>query len=201
MLDLGGRRGGLAPARGLDDVGVVVGELERRGALLGDVLERADRRADAQQQPDDAPAQPQRLGDAARQAPLQRARRSTGRPSGTISGPSAGGASRVSGKSSEPARRMQLRAVDVDDVQRDGDARGAAGLGHELIGDQVRRDLVEDVGDLERERLGAAEAAGRLVRERGQLPRRLARGAGLARRRSACSARAARRASRVAKWR
>ena len=60
----------------------------------------------------------------------------------------------------------ELRAVDVDDVQRDGDARGAAGLGHELIGDEVGRHLVENVGDLERERLGAPEAAGRLIGKR-----------------------------------
>ena len=54
----------------------------------------------------------------------------------------------------------ELRAIDVDDVQRDGDARGAPGLGHELVGDQVRRHLVEDVRDLERERPGAPEAPG-----------------------------------------
>ena len=65
-----------------------------------------ERRADAQQQAGDAPAQPERLSDAARQLLLAAARRTPGRPSGTISGPSAGGASSRSGKSSEPASRI-----------------------------------------------------------------------------------------------
>ena len=163
-------------------------------------VQRDDRRADAQQQPDDAPAQPQGHGDAARQATLQRLveRR---QPLGHDLGPQR--RRRVEGLGEVLGAREpdELRAVDVDDVQRDGDARGATGLGHELIGDEVGRDLVEDVGDLERERLGAPEAAGRLIRERGQPPRRLAARGRRSRSSSASSARAADSASRVAKWR
>ena len=50
-----------------------------------------------------------------------------------------------------------MRSVDVDDVQRDCDAGDAPGLGHELIGDQMRRDLIEDPGDLECQRPAAAQ--------------------------------------------
>src|SRR4051794_24040567 len=55
-------------AGGLDEVGVAVGELEGRGALRRDVLERARRRADADEEPQHAAAQPQRLGVAPREA-------------------------------------------------------------------------------------------------------------------------------------
>ena len=50
-----------------------------------------------------------------------------------------------------------MRSVDVDDVQRDCDPGDAPGLGHELIGDQMRRDLIEDPGDLECQRPAAAQ--------------------------------------------
>ena len=73
----------------------------------------------------------------------------------------------------------ELRAVDVDDVQGDGDAGGAPRLGHQLVGDEVRRHLVEDVGDLERERLGASQAAGRLIGERREPTRGLWLGRGV----------------------
>ena len=200
VLDLGGGRRGLAPPRGLDDVGVVVGELERRGALLGDVLQRDDRRADAEQQPDDAPAQPQRHGDAARQATLERLveRR---QPLGHDLGPQRRRRVERLGEVLGARQADELRAIDVDDVQGDGDARGAARLGHELIGDEVGRHLVEDVGDLERERLGASEAAGRLIGEARPAARDgCCGGTGVAPS-SASSARAADSASRVAKWR
>ena len=158
VLDLGGGRGGLAPARGLDDVGVVVGQLERRGPLLGDVLQRRHRRPHAEQQADHAAAQPQRRGDAARQAapePLVERRQPLGHDLGSQR-------RRCLQRLGEVLRARQadeLRAVDVDDVQGDGDAGGAPRLGHQLVGDQVRRHLVEDVGDLEGERLGASQAA------------------------------------------
>jgi hypothetical protein len=56
----------------------------------------------------------------------------------------------------------QLGAVDVDHVQRDRHTRRAARLRNQLVGDEVGRNLVEDVGHLERQRTRAAEAAGRL---------------------------------------
>ena len=59
-----------------------------------------------------------------------------------------------------------MRAVDVDDVERDRHTRGAARLGYQLIGDQMRRHLVEDVRDLERERALATELPGRPQPER-----------------------------------
>ncbi len=48
------------------------------------------------------------------------------------------------------AQADELGAVDVDHVQGDGDAGGASCLGHQLVGDQVGRHLVEYVCDLER---------------------------------------------------
>src|SRR4051795_3683917 len=65
-VDLGASGRPLAGAGGLDEVGVAVGELEGRGALRRDVLQRARRRADADEQPQPAAAQPQRLRLAAR---------------------------------------------------------------------------------------------------------------------------------------
>jgi hypothetical protein len=61
-------------------------------------------------------------------------------------------------------------AVDVHDVQRDRDARGATGFGDELVGDQVRRYLVKDARDLERQRALAAQLPGGEERHRGRLP-------------------------------
>ena len=49
LLDLRGRGGGLSPTRGLDVIRVVVGQLQRRGALLGDVGQRRHRFAQTQQ--------------------------------------------------------------------------------------------------------------------------------------------------------
>ena len=74
-----------------------------------------------------------------------------GSPSGTISGPSAGGFSIRSGNSGGAREAQQMRAVDVDHVERDGDPGGAPRLGNELIGNQVRRHLVENPRDLERQ--------------------------------------------------
>src|SRR5581483_11757846 len=71
LLDLGGRGGGLAPSRRLDVVGVVVGELERRGTLPGDVREVAQRRSDAQQNRGDPAAKPEWLDEASRQLALE----------------------------------------------------------------------------------------------------------------------------------
>jgi hypothetical protein len=67
-----------------------------------------------------------------------------------------------------------VRAVDVDDVERDRHTRGPTRLRHELIGNQMRRHLVEDVRDLERERTLATELPGRPQpeRRRGQAIRR-----------------------------
>ena len=138
-----------------------------------------DRGADAEQQPDDAPAQPQRHGDAARQATLA-ALVERRQPLGHDLGPQRRRRVERLGEVLGAREADELRAIDVDDVQGDGDARGAPGLGHELIGDEVGRDLVENVGDLERERLGAPEAAGRLIGKRSQPLRRLLRGSGVA---------------------
>ena len=63
-----------------------------------------------------------------------------------------------------------MGAVDVNDVERDGDPGGATNLGDELIGNQMRRHLVQDPCDLERQRMIAAELAGSLKRHRGNLP-------------------------------
>ena len=52
-----------------------------------------------------------------------------------------------------PGELLQLRPVDVDEVERDrADTGEAPGLGHDLVAEQVRRHLVEDVGDAERRR-------------------------------------------------
>ncbi len=60
-----------------------------------------------------------------------------------------------------------MRPVDVDDVERDGDARRSPRLGHELIGDQVRWHLIEDAGHFERKRPVASKLSGRSERHRG----------------------------------
>ena len=57
-----------------------------------------------------------------------------------------------------------MRAVDVNDIERDRDPRRATRLGNELIGHQVRRHLIEDPRDLERQRDLTAELARSLKR-------------------------------------
>ncbi len=57
---------------------------------------------------------------------------------------------------------QQMRAVDVDDVQRDGDPGDATGLGDELLRDQVRRYIVQYPCDLECHRLLSAQLSGGL---------------------------------------
>jgi hypothetical protein len=171
LLDLGGGGRLLAPPGRLDEVRVVVGELECGGALLGDVVERRRRFPHAEQQPGDAPAQPERLADAAgeplaelllegRQAlgnDLRSERRRIGKELGKLL------------RAGEP---QEVRAVDVDDVQRDGDPAGAARLGDELVGHEVRRYLVEDVRDLQGEGAFAPQPSGRPERHRGHAARR-----------------------------
>ena len=68
-----------------------------------------------------------------------------------------------------------MRAVDVDHVERNRHTGGPARFGHQLIGDQMGRHLVEDVRDLECERSVAAELPGRTQaeRRRGRAVRRL----------------------------
>jgi hypothetical protein len=55
----------------------------------------------------------------------------------------------------------ERRTVDVDEVQRDRDAGHPPRLGHQLLGDQVRGDLVEYVQRLERQGRRPAEPARR----------------------------------------
>src|ERR1700733_4924846 len=71
LLDLGGRRGWLAAAGCLDVVRVVARQLERGGALLGDVRQRGERRSHAQQKGGDSSPEPKRLGNASRQLALE----------------------------------------------------------------------------------------------------------------------------------
>ena len=145
------------PASRFDEVGVVVGELERGGALLGDVRQRDDGRTDAQQQTDDATPQPERLGDTAGELALKplvergQSLRDDLRPERRRSVDLVGELLR----SREP---KQVRAVDIDDVQRDGHAGGSTGFGHELIGDQMRGHLVENARDLNCHRLALGPA-------------------------------------------
>jgi hypothetical protein len=199
VLDLrgGGRR--LAPPGRLDQVRVVVGQLERRGALSRDVLQLGERHADAQEQAEDATAQPQRR----RHAPRQ------GLPQSLVE------ARQTLRHDLRPERRRRVErlgevlrareadqpgAVDVDHVERHRHPGRAARLGDELVGDQVRGDLVEDVRDLERHRPCTAQAPGRLIGQRRHERRRLAhttagllerRGQVLARREVAIQRRAA----------
>ena len=63
----------------------------------------------------------------------------------------------------------QLRAVDVHDVEADRDACGSPSFGHELVGDEVRRHLIEDMGYLERQAI-PAEPARRLEGKTGNPP-------------------------------
>ena len=54
-----------------------------------------------------------------------------------------------------------MRAVDVEDVERERHVRDPLRLGHELLGEHRRRDHVEDVDALERHRALAAQPARR----------------------------------------
>jgi hypothetical protein len=129
--------------------------------LLRDLVEWRDRRADAEQQSQHAAAQPERLGDAARQ-PLAQSCLEGGQRLRDDLGTERRRRLKLLrevGRSCEPE---QLRAVDVDDVERDGDPGCSARLGDELVGNEVRRHLFEDVGDLKRERQRAPELARRL---------------------------------------
>ena len=58
----------------------------------------------------------------------------------------------------------QVRAIDIDDVQRDGQPGDATGLGDEVLGDQVRRYLVQYPCELECDRLLSAQLSGGLKR-------------------------------------
>ena len=143
------------PPDGLEHVGVAVRELERRGALARDLGERFARRTDGEQDAGRASAQPQRCGHAPRQLALQVAQRS-GRLSGRSPGPArarprCAGVLRLAGEVEQP------RAVDVDHVQRHGDAGDALSLCDELVGDEGAADLIEDMERFERERLGATQ--------------------------------------------
>ena len=66
------------------------------------------------------------------------------------------------GSVSATGQALQVGAVDVDHAERDGDGDtdDPPGFRHELIRHQVRRDLVEDPGHLERERSVPAELPG-----------------------------------------
>ena len=54
-----------------------------------------------------------------------------------------------------------MSAVDVEHVERHRPARDSAGLRRELLREQVRRNLVEYPGDVDRDRPGRPELAGR----------------------------------------
>ena len=70
------------------------------------------------------------------------------------------GASSVAGNSSEPARRSEVGALEVDQVQRDrSHAAQPSCFRDDLIAEQVRRDLVEHLGDVQGRR-PAGELAG-----------------------------------------
>ena len=58
----------------------------------------------------------------------------------------------------------QVRVIVIDDVQREGDPGDATGLGDEVLGDQVRRYLVQYLCDLECDRLLSAQLSGGLKR-------------------------------------
>lgn len=122
LLDLPSWSRWLAPPRGLDDVGVVVGELKRRGSLLGDVIERRDRRPDAEQEPDDPAAEPERLGDAAGKPPPQ-PRLEGGQSLGHDLGPQRGRRLELGREIFRAGQAHELGAVDVDYVEGDRDAR------------------------------------------------------------------------------
>jgi hypothetical protein len=55
-----------------------------------------------------------------------------------------------------------VRAVDVEHIEGERDVGDALCLGHELLGEDGRRDHVEDVDALERDRALAAQVTGRL---------------------------------------
>ncbi len=159
LLNLGGGRGRLTPTRRLDEVGVVVGEFERRRTLFGDVLERRERTADAEQQPGDPAAQPERLAHASGQLPLQlfievrQTLRDDFRPQG-------GRGVEVLGELLGSREAQQMRAVDVHHIERDRYAAGPPGLGDQLIWDEVRRYFSEDPRHLEREWPRASKLSG-----------------------------------------
>ena len=59
-----------------------------------------------------------------------------------------------------------MRPIDVDDVERHGDSSRASGLGNELLGDEVWRDLIEDPCYLQRKWRLASQLAWRTKRHR-----------------------------------
>ena len=147
LLDLGSGRCRLPPPRGLDQIGVVVRELERSRALLRDVLERCDGRADAEEQRRDPAPQPERLERAPRQrhascAESRRALRGRSRARARAARPGDRGSRRSRRAGSAGSRRCRP-------VQADGHPTGATRLGDELVGDEVRRHLVQHVGHLQ----------------------------------------------------
>ena len=59
-----------------------------------------------------------------------------------------------------------MRAVDVDEVERDGHTGAAARLGDELIWDEMGRYLVKNSGHFESERRVSSQQSRRLVGHR-----------------------------------
>ena len=153
------------PPRRLDEVGVLVRQLERRCALLRDVIDGIERRPDAQEQTEDASAQPQRLDDAAGQlaAETRLERRQALRDDLR---PECRRCLEVLGEVFGAGEPHELGAVDVDDVERHRNAGGAPRFCHQLVADQVWRHLVEDVRHLEGQRPLATQLTRRAIAER-----------------------------------
>ena len=55
----------------------------------------------------------------------------------------------------------KTRTIDVDQVQRDRHPGDALGFGHQLLGDQMRRDRVEHLDRIQRQRPLTPELSGR----------------------------------------
>ena len=155
LLDLGRRERLLAPLASRERVRVAVGERDGGRGLARDLGERASWPAERQHHARRAPAEPERDDlDAT-------AMREPGAQLGQ-----AGGVQLRSdrqrhldplGETVRSGDAQQVRAVDVDDVQRERDLGDALRLGHELVGEQRR--------EPRRRRRGSRRAApGSLVR-------------------------------------
>ena len=90
------------------------------------------------------------------------------------------------GKRIRPGHAQQVRAVDVEHVERERHGGDALRLGHELVGQQRRRDDVEHVDRLQRHGTLATEATRgqRMLDARSRRRRRIRRGGPVLRSRS-----------------
>ena len=159
-LDLGRRARRPASPDDLENVGVEAGELERRGALTGDRGEALAWLVDGDEHADGPTPQPERVGVAVGQRSLEPVVELGQRVGGDL-GPDGERALERVWEFLAARHAAQVRPVDVDDVQSDRHARDPLRLSDQLIPDQVRRHLVEDMGRVDDERSGVAELAGR----------------------------------------